>query len=137
MTLSRRVRADFIPSVLAAWFPGVGLFARLPVVLLVAFLALFPLSFIKGSQPNRTPRSHAASHEAVDGWRRVADLNKLRFTSFAAFVCILYAACVVIFEYAFSGSAGNESVVAFDLSPGLWSAMPVTSVSYTMHYNGE
>ena len=42
------VHADFIPSVLAAWFPGVGLFARLPIVLLVAFLALFPLSFIKG-----------------------------------------------------------------------------------------
>ena len=64
-------------------------------------------------------------------------MNKLRFTSFAAFICILYAACVVIFEYAFSGSGSADTVVAFDLSPGLWSAIPVTSVSYTMHYNGE
>ena len=40
---------DFVPEVLSAWAPGYRIFQRLPVVLIVTFVALLPLSFIRGA----------------------------------------------------------------------------------------
>lgn len=65
-----------------------------------------------------------------------ADLNKLRFTSMAAFVCIVYAALVVAMEFMANGASVEDSVVTFGANNGIWAAIPVTSVSYTLHYNG-
>merc|ERR1719197_2421086 len=54
----------------------------------------------------------------------------------AAFVCIVYAALVVAMEFMANGASVEDSVVTFGANNGIWAAIPVTSVSYTLHYNG-
>jgi len=64
----------------------------------------------------------------------VADLNKLRFTSAAALVCIAYTTCLIVANF-LSADKYSDTVKTFHLEQGVFASLPIANVAFTLHYN--
>lgn len=62
------------------------------------------------------------------------DLNKLRFTSAAALVCITYTTLLIVGNF-LAADSYSDSVKTFHVEQGVFASLPVANVAFTLHYN--
>jgi solute carrier family 38 (sodium-coupled neutral amino acid transporter), member 11 len=105
--------ADFIPAAIQAFRPTDSYAAgRTSITLIIGCGVLFPLCLLR-------------------------NLSSLKFTSVAGVVSMIFASCVVI-EAIVDHKPTNlpaSTIVRFD--GGLFTAMSLISVAFTMHYNAQ
>jgi len=101
---------DFIPNVLGNYFDYDLLKNRVFIIMLVSFVFLLPLSFLK-------------------------DLNPLRYTSMIGVVCIVYA-CGFVMAKGVSAGQIQPSADILEVDSDLFRAIPIMTISFAAHYNG-
>jgi amino acid permease len=105
--------ADFIPSAIQAIQPTDSYAAgRTSITLIIGFCILFPLCLLR-------------------------NLSSLKFSSVAGVVSMVFASCVVMSYFTDDQRQTLPASTIARLDGGVFTAMSLISVAFTMHYNAQ